>query len=784
MSARETLEVPGLDGPVEIAIDRWGIAHIRAGSTADVFFAQGFNAARDRLYQLDIGRKRGLGQLAADLGPGFLEQDIASRAFLYRGDMAAEYAAYGPDTEAICTAFTAGINACIALTEAEPERLPPEFALLGTRPARWEARDVLRIRSHARSNNLVSEITRAAILAKADLATDALRKPLSPPREPDRRIDPARVPLAAAMRFRLAQASVTISPERLAAPLAEAPRWSSVNDLAEVLRTEASDGSNNWAISRERSATGRPILASDPHRAHSLPGLRYIVHLTCPAFDVIGAGEPCLPGISLGHNGTAAFGLTIFGGDQEDAFLHDLHPDDTDLYRFGEGWERFEVVEERFAVKGEADQILPLRLSRFGPVVHHDPAGRIAVSVRTVWQGPGANAYAASLATMRATDYAGFAQELGRWGCPSINMVYADTAGTIAWLPAGHVPERPNWDGLLPVPGDGSHDWAGLRDPALLPRRVNPPCGYVFSANEPNLPADWPHETLRIGHEWIEPSRAMRIREVLSQPGLHDLAASCALQTDVMSMPARRLMALLAPAAPLCATPAPALLAGWDCALTAESGAAALFEVWFTRHLKPGLFALLAPDPAVRALLAPGDVGAILTALEAPDSRFGEEPPAARDRLLARTLDAAFADCAARMGDDPASWQWGRLHHGYFTHPLAGLLPEGERNRYDVGPYPKGGSGSTPMHTGYRPADFRIMHGASVRLVMDVGAWDNSLCINAPGQSGDPRDPHYADLAPLWAGGAYVPLTYSAAAVDAVTERTLVLHTGDRRTTV
>ncbi|HRJ68880.1 MAG TPA: penicillin acylase family protein [Beijerinckiaceae bacterium] len=776
----ERIALAGLKAPAEIAIDRWGIPHLRAQSLDDLFCVQGFNAARDRLFQLDLWRKRGLGLLAGDFGPGYLEQDRASRTFLYRGDMTAEYARYGDDTQAICEAFVRGVNAFIALAERRPEHMPDEFALLGTKPARWAAEDVLRIRTHALSQNALSEIARAVILSRADAATDALRKTIEPPVALDPKLDLSAIPASAADLFKLATAGVTLSRERLQATLAEAGRWSIVNDLGEVQLREHTDGSNNWAIHGSRTASGRPILGSDPHRAHSVPSLRYLVHLTAPGFDAIGAGEPALPGISLGHNGTIAFGLTIFGADLEDVFVYETHPDDADAYRYGAGFERMRIVEERVPVKGHADQKVRMKFTRHGPVVHEDPSRRLAIAIRSVWQEPGSAAYAASLATMRARDYESFRSALRRWGAPSVNMVYADVEGNIAWMPAGFNPKRTNWNGLTPVPGDGSHEWDGMVDPDALPRVRNPDRGFVYSANEMNLPADWPHDQIRVGHEWIEASRANRIREVLSGTESHTLGHTTALQTDVTSLPARRLLALLRQVSARTAEEAAALamFTGWDCGLEADSAPAALFEVWFARHLKPALFALLVPDAGVRALLMPGDVEGILRALERPDRRFGESPESGRNALLLSSLAAAYADCAARMGKDTAQWQWGRLHHGYFEHVVSRLLPESGRGRFDVGPLPKGGSASTPMHTGYRPSDFRILHGASVRLAIDVGGWDNSLCLNAPGQSGDPKSPHYRDLAPLWAGGRYVPLLYSRSEVDKATIRRIVLEPG------
>ena len=777
-TALPAIALEGLTAPASISIDRWGIPHLRAENERDLFFLQGFNAARDRLWQIDLWRKRGLGLLAADFGPGFLAQDRAARLFLYRGDMAAEYAAYSPDAEAICTAFTAGINAYVALTEAEPERLPPEFVTLGTRPARWAPADVLRIRSHCLTRNALSEILRAVVLSRADLATDLLRKDLEPMTEPVRApgLDLAALSAESLAVFKLALAPVTFTPARLACPLEQWRRWSQANEL-EVMEGAEMEGSNNWAIHGSRTESGRPILASDPHRAHAAPGLRYIVHLECPTLNAIGTGEPAVPGISIGHNGMAAFALTIHGADQEDVFVYETQEGDADAYRYGDGWARMQVIADRFAVKGHPDQVLELRFTQHGPVVARDLAGQRAIAIRSVWSIPGSAPYMASLSGMRATTLDEYRQALRRWGTPSVNQVYADTSGTVAWTPAGFVPDRPNWDGLLPVPGDGSHEWNGLLDPAERPLRVDPPEGFVHSANQYNLPPDWAPGRRGYGHEWAEASRARRIEEALCQGALHRLDHSTALQTDVLALPARRLCALLAALPRAGAAPelwaALTLLEDWNHRLEVESPAAALFEVFFTRHLKPRLLAALVPDATLRPLLLPQDVESLLRVLEQPDARLGADPAAGRDALLAACLVEAFRDCGTRMGLSPESWGWGRLHHGYFSHALAGLSPE--TAGFDVGPLPVGGSASTPMHTGYRPSDFRCTHGASVRLVMDVGEWDNSLCINAPGQSGDPRSPHYADLAEHWARSEYVPLLYSRPAYEAMEMQRILL---------
>ncbi len=744
----QTLHVPGLEAPADIVVDKWGIPHIRAATRRDIFFVQGFNAARDRGWQLDLWYKRGLGRMAADFGPGFLAQDRAARLFLYRGDMAAEWAAYGtPETRSIVEAFVDGVNAW----NADPARHAPEHATMGTAPATWLATEMMSIRSHALVRNALSEARRAQIMHHADAETDLARRSLEPAWTP---IIPEGLNLADITEdvldvFRLATVSPKFPPARMACTLADAWKWSKVTELGDVYM----QGSNNWVVAPSRTDTGRPILASDPHRAHALPSLRYIVHLTGPGLDAIGTGEPAVPGISFGHNGTAAFGLTIFPMDQEDLYVYETHPDDPTKYRYLDGWEAMTEITETIAVRGEADQTVTLRFTRHGPVVAERPATQRAFAIRSVWAEPGTFAYFASLACMQATTPAEYEAAVSHWRAPSINHVYADTAGNIAWWARGLVPLRTTWDGLLPAPGDGRHEWQGFLPMAHLPSSLNPAEGYFATANEMNLPADYPIDERRIGFEWAEHGRSGRIAEVLAGQNRHGLAQSMALQTDATSIPARRLTALVHGLAD------GRHFEGWDHRLDRTSAPAALHELWWAKHLRPAMLDILAPDKAIRPLMVPGDTETLLGLLESHDPRLGN-----RDALLAKTLAAAVADANARMGD---AWAWGKLHHGYFEHPLAG--------QPDVGPLPKGGSGAAVMNAGYRPSDFRVTSGASFRMVVDVGAWDNSVCINAPGQSGDPASPHYADLAPLWAAGEYVPMLYSREAVDAAAAHVIKL---------
>jgi penicillin amidase len=365
---------------------------------------------------------------------------------------------------------------------------------------------------------------------------------------------------------------------------------------------------------------------------------------------------------------------------------------------------------------------------------------------------------------MAAGSVAEYGRALRHWHAPTVNQVCADLDGNIGWFAVGKAPRRPNWDGLLPVPGDGRYEWAGFQAPEDLPSTVNPSQGFVATANEMNMPPDYPYADRKLGFEWAERSRATRIHAVLEAQPKHTVADSMALQCDVFSIPAKRLEPLLAalsqPADAL------ALLHGWDCQLHVDSPAAALFEVWWTKHVKPALLDQVTTDPVARPLLAPGDNEALLAMLET----------GAQQALIARTLEAAFATCRKLLGADPAQWQWGALHHGYFAHPLSRVADPTLLR--DVGKLPTGGSGSTPMATVYRGTDFRLTVGASFRMVVDVGDWDNSRVVNTPGQSGNPQSPHYDDLAPLWARGDYMPLVYSRDAVDAAAALRISLTPG------
>jgi penicillin G amidase len=768
-----TYHVNGLSAPAEILVDVFGVPHLYANSLYEVFFVQGFNAARDRLWQIDTWRRRGLGRMAEVFGEAFVEQDRAARLFLFRGDMYREWLSYGSDSKQVAEAYVAGVNAFIDLLERRPELMPFEFKTLGYAPERWHPADVVRIRSHGLVRNVEDEAKRARVACVADLETDLMRQGLEPAWTPQvpAGLDLCAVPEDVLKDYDLATATVDLSPEKLRG---EAP--DERGDAGDGVDPR-SLGSNNWAIAADRTTTGRPILANDPHRSHSVPSLRYIAHLVAPELDVIGAGEPALPGISIGHNDRIAFGLTIFSIDQEDLYVYETNPEVADEYRYQGRWEPMEVVEETVAVEGGESREVTLKFTRHGPVVYEDKENNRAFAVRAAWLEPGMAPYFGSVDYMRARNLDEFLAAMNRWGAPSENQVFADTAGDIAWVPGGLTPLRPNWDGLLPVPGDGSYEWSGFLTQDRLPREINPERGWVATANQMNLPDDYPYQELKLGFEWTAPYRYNRIAEVLSKSKVHSIADSIALQTDVKTWPAVELLPVAAELKPEDerATQALELLADWDGRLTTESAAAAIFEVWLMKHLSQAVVQATVPE-AVVDIVETGDIKTIIDLLKSPDGRLGDQPALARDRIMLESLDAALRELEERLGPDMQTWAWGDLHHALFEHDLADFLEGRERAMANVGPLPKGGSGYTVNNANYRPSDFRVTSGASWRMVIDVGNWDNSWAVSAPGQSGDPTNTHYRDLFAYWADERYVPLAYSRERVESLTHERIVLQ--------
>ena len=770
--ATETIQLRHLRQPVEILIDHWGVPHIYAKNEADLFFAQGFNVARDRLFQIDLWYRRGLGQLAEVFGPAYVEEDKATRLFLYRGDMKKEWEVYGPGTEEMFQQFAAGINAYVDWLDAHPDQMPLEFKYLHYIPVHWTAENAIRIRSYAYAYNVAEEVARAKVACAADLKSEELRYKLEPPwqtRIPEG-LDPC-LPRDVLRVYDLATKAVSFTPESL-----KSDGNQPFPGTTPALTAELSGESNNWVIARKKSASGHAILASDPHLEYIQPSVRYLLDLKAPTLHVAGANRPTSPGVSLGHNDWIGFAHTSFPVDQEDLYVYELNPANPDQYKYQGQWESLRVVREQIKVKNQPAVDIALKFTRHGPVIYVEKEKNRAFAVRTVWLEPGASPYFPSYEHMRSKTFEDYKKSVERWGTPSLNHVYADVHGNIGWAPRGFAPLRPNWDGLLPVPGDGRYEWAGYLIGDQFPTSYNPPSGYITTSNEMNLPPDYPYKDRKLGFEWATPFRHQRIDEVLSRLNKVSIENSMQLQNDVVSIPARRLIALLQPLSSEDSTTKAALtlLKSWNTSEDADSAQAALYEVWFSHHLCGAFKQALLSKAAADSFDRP-DTAALLDALENPDTRFIENAAEQRNHLLLATLASAYQEMEKLQGADPKQWRWGTLHHNLSEHPFSAIVDEATRSRLNIGPLERGGGPNTPNVAHYRLSDFRDTAGPSIRIVVDLGNWDNSRAVNNPGQSGDPDNLHYRDLAPLWKTGQYFPLLYTRKAVEAATEKKIKL---------
>lgn len=756
-----TLKLAGLQKPVKVLRDEWGIAHIYAETQDDLFFAQGFTAAQDRLWQLDLWRRTGEGKLAEILGERAIERDKFARLLRYRGDMKAEWESYAPDAKPIITAFVRGINAWIEQTK---NNLPIEFQLAGYKPEPWTPEVCLtRMAGYVMTRNASTEITRAQLAREFGATFVDEWMPAEPARKLEiptgldlEGIDTKILAIAAGANSAVSFGQTTPNPN---------------------------DGSNNWVIDGTLSATGKPLLANDPHRQIALPSLRYMVHLVGPGWNVIGAGEPALPGVAAGHNERVGFGFTIVGIDQQDLFVEEINPANPNEYKHRGKWLQMRVEREQLKVKGKAEPVtVELKFTVHGPVVYEDAARHRAYSLKWVGSEPGTAGYLASLTLNRVQNWKEFLKGMERWKVPSENLIYADVDGNIGWVAAGMTPVRKgpsgkNWSGMLPVPGDGRYEWQGFLPVKDLPQAYNPAKHYVATANHNILPSGYKRE---LGYEWSNPIRFWRIDEVLrDRTKKFSVTDFEQLQHDAVSLPALDLIALLKEAKfeDAAIQSHVQLLTSWDAVLGKDSAAAALFEYW-VQKLPTQVFKNHVPLKAWPMVAARIGLPRTLETLKAAEPRWfapgktAQDARAARDLALYWSLKEAVAEAQSKLGADVKQWRWGKLHIAPFSHALA--TDAEAQTLFNLPAVERAGDGNTVLATS--GPNFRQTHGASFREILDVSNWDNSVATNVPGQSGQPGSPHYGDLLPLWAEGKYFPMLYSKSAIETRAKQRLTLE--------
>lgn len=716
-------QVRGLAAPVDVVRDRWGVPHIYAQSTEDLFFAQGYVMAQDRLWQMEMWRRGAEGTLAEVLGPAAVSRDKQARLLKYRGPAdEKELTLYHPEGRKIMTAYAAGVNALI--DEATRQNtLPIEFVLTGIRPQPWTIETLL-LRQNS-FGDAGSELQLARSVAQLGAAEANRRRNPDPWEElvvPDG-LDPK-----------------IIGDEVLAATRAggRAPRPSVLPAFAGITGATPGElpdtsvpepGSNNWVLSGALSATGKPVVANDPHREVALPSLRYIVHLNAPGWNVAGSVEPPFVGVAIGHNERIGWGLTIVGTDQHDVYVEELNPANENEVKFNGAWEPLRIVREEIAVKGAAPESIELKFSRHGPVFHVDRANNRAYALRSALHEPGTAPYMAGLRLAQVRDCKSFLTEALFWHSPSENLICGDVEGNISWMAAALTPSRKGWSGRLPVPGTGKYEWQGFRKD--LPHELNPSRGFVATANHNVQPKGYAPPLMFK----TAPTPFDRIDRLLQliQPGKkYTLEDHARWQHDAYSLraaadlPRFRGWTSTDPAVEAARSD----IAAWDAVYTRESRAAALYEAW--RSAGTG-------GRGRGARGAAGGRGQTAGRQGTPAGPSAEEVEA----RLKTAVDALAKD----HGADRAQWRWGRMHTRSFAHAFVPAfdLPTVERS---------GGAGTVA-------AD-----GASYREIFDVSDWDRSLVINTPGQSGQPGSPFYGSLLQEWADNKYFNLAFSKGAVE------------------
>jgi len=762
---KDTLST-GVQEKVVVVRDQWGINHIYAKNQHDLFFAQGYFAARDRLFQFEIWRRQATGTVAEILGEKALKRDIGTRLFKYRGDLQEEFNHYHPDGKAIIEAYVEGVNTYIRKSLAQPDSLPVEFHVLGIQPELWTA-EVVISRHQGLLGNINQELNIG--MAVANVGAKKVKQigwfhPKDPILDLDEHIDGKILSPKILELYNAFRKPVHFLPEDIdMAKSDRVPRseieWSSI-------------GSNNWVISGKRTSSGHSMMANDPHRAIAVPSLRYMVHLVAPGWNVIGGGEPEIPGVSIGHNEYGAWGLTVFRTDGEDLYVYDLNPANLNEYKYKDQWEAMSVVYDTIAVFDHDDVPVELRYTRHGPVTYIDSTNFKAYAVRCAWLEPGGSPYLASLRMDQAKTWKEFRVACSYSNIPGENMVWAGVDDTIGWQAVGIAPIRKNFSGLVPVPGDGRYEWEGFLPIRDKPHLSNPDAGFFATANQ-NVTPDTYKYWDAIGYSWSDDYRGNRINEVLGANNKVNMALMKSLQTDYLSIPARTLVPILQQLNLKNdrLVSARKFLDNWDYRLEPTSIAAAIYVEWENSLRSEARERFVPKD--IRKLISP-QITRVIDWLRHPENAFGNNGQKKRDDLLREAFRDAVQQLTQRLGEDMTSWQYGQLRnkHVYIRHALGDIVGEDWKDKMNCGPLPRGGNSYVPGSTG---SSLNQTSGASFRIIVDTGNWDDAWAINTPGQSGNPESVFYKNLFELWANDDYFPLYFSKGKIDSVEVENIIL---------
>ena len=749
-----TLEVGGASGEVLIRRDRHGIPYIEAQDDEDAWYGLGFCQGQDRVFQLEALLRIVRGTLAELVGQEALPVDRLSRRIGLWRSAEAQLAVLDDRIRGMLEAFARGVVEGSALG---CKRQAHEFALLRTKPTPWDAVDVLgavKLLSLGLASNWDAELARLKILTED--GSDALTA--LEPGYPE---------------WHLVTAGSRAGPavDRLA------------QDLELFMAVAGkSGGSNSWAIAPTRTAVGRAILANDPHLPPMLPPHWYLAHLRTPDMAVAGASFVGTPGFPAGHNEVAAWGVTAGLVDNTDLFLQELGPDGRSV-RQGDGFVPCETLTELIQVRRGSPVEEEVIVTPHGPIIGPALDGEVgAVSLRATWLEP--LPVKGFLLANRATSFAEFRSAFEDWPLASLNTTYADTSGAVGWQLIGQAPRRRKGWGTMPMPGwDPDAGWENQPVPFEdMPHLVSPEAGFVATANnQPTLDGDGPF----LGIDWLDGYRHARIVEALDSRHDWDLISVQRLQMDQVSLPWRdmRDVVLKAPAHGEEARQAIDMLGAWDGVVAADSLAATVFEL-FVEEMVRRMVEAKAPRAArwalgmgfnrlvSRSVFGFRRVGQLCRLLkEQPEGWFQRSWPEEVQDALAVVVSRLRAD----YGDDPSRWSWGRVRPLTLRHPVGDRKPLDRV--FNLGPFPYGGDANTVAQGAPDPLgdEANPVWIASLRMVVDVGNWEESRFVLPGGQSGNPLSPHYADMLPLWQRGDGVAIAWSSEEVHRATQSTLRL---------
>lgn len=783
------ISLPGLDAEVEVRRDGFGVPHIYAQTPHDLFFAQGYVQAQDRFYQMDFWRHTGAGRLSEMFGESQLENDIFLRTLGFDLIVEQEFALMDAATQAVLEAYAEGVNAYLA--DHKGAALSLEYAILHLNdpdyePEPWRPTHTLiwaKVMAYELGGNMRQEVQLARLLDRFNIEK---LSDLYPPYPED-------MPVIAP-EYRMPSMITTQAPLELETSLVGLSLDGLEQQLAQMEAlfglSGAEIGSNNWVISGERTASGMPILANDPHLSAQMPSIWYENGLHCEPFsvdcpfDVVGFSFAGAPGIIVGHNKNIAWGVTNVGPDVQDLFVLRLNPDNPNQYELDGQWMDLTLRTETIQVASGDAVNITVRMSRFGPVIWDNADWRKSFREESALDLPESYAlalrwtalqpdliYKSFLDINKARNFADFRVALFSYGAPSQNFIYADGEGNIAYIMPGNIPLRNEGTGALPTPGwSASYDWEGYLPFELLPYAFNPKAGYIATANNAVVGSDYP---FFISLNFDYGYRAQRIVEMIENaPGPIDLAYIRQMQGDNENLSARFILPVLGtmPQGEAKAEAARQLLLSWDGQMHMDSPAAALYAVFWKRLLDDTFVDELAQSMTIDGGSRWFEVMRQL--VQKPENAWWDDvnTPAKETMQDAfqGALEESIAELESQQGKNPDKWNWGDLHTLTFENQSLGRsgigLVEGLFNR---GPYRTSGGGSIVNATGYDPRDFQVRSLPSLRMIVDFSDLSASLAVHTTGQSGHAYHPHYDDLVDLWRLIEYHPMLWERADVEA-----------------